>query len=189
MVTEVIAHEGDVVVVEGREQTAHVGGLDPGQVRHEDDRRRRAPRGDLGERVVDDVRERARAAIAQHVSPAQGGEGRHVVAARRDEHSIERARAEDVEDVLEEPLREAGAVLVAQHGAKARLAVQQRLGRNDGPGGPLHRAASAQSARISRARRRRSSRDRMIVEVPSTGIDATVSSSPRSTTIARISPR
>ena len=43
VVTEVIVHEGDVVVVEGREQAADVGGLDAGQVGHEDHRRRRAP--------------------------------------------------------------------------------------------------------------------------------------------------
>jgi hypothetical protein len=136
----------------------------------------------------DDGRERALASIPQHVSPARGGDGLHVVAVRRDQHSVELARTEDVEHVLEQPPGEAGALRVVQDGAKARLAMRQRLGRDDRPDGSLHRVTSAQNARTSRARRRRSSRERITVEDPSTGIAVTVSSSPRSTTIARSSP-
>ena len=114
---------------------------------------------------------------------------RDVVSSRGDEHAVEPARTEDVEHVLQEPLREQGALVVVEHRAQARLAVEPRLRRHDGPGGPPHRATSDENASTSRARRSRSSRDRITVEAPSTGIVATVPSSPRSTTIARRSPR
>ena len=129
--------------------------------------------------------------IAQDVSAARRGERRHVVTVRRDEHPVERARAEHVEHVLEEPPSEAGALVVVEHGAKARLAAAASdLAGTMAQAGRFIAATSAANASTSRARRRRSSRERMIVEVPSTGmLDATVASSPRSTTIARTSPR
>ncbi len=187
--TEVVRRKSDVVVDQGREQACDILGFDQGQVSAISTTADAAPRDATSARArVDDLRERTSAAIEQNVSPTGGSEGRHVVAARGDEHSVEPTGGQHVEHVLEEPPSEDGTVLVTEDGAKSRLALREGLGRHDGPGGPVHRTTSAQNARISCANRRRSSRERMIVEVPSTGMVCTVVSSPRSTTIARISP-
>jgi hypothetical protein len=189
VVPEVVVHEDDVVVARAASKAA----TSPGSIQGRSamsTTAAAAPRDATSASARSTtVRERSLSAIAQNVSPPRGGERRHVVATRRDEHSVETARAEHVEHVLEEPLREEGAVFVAEHGRRRDLPCSEATSPERWPRPAASSRSLAENARISRERRRRSSRDRMIVEVPNTGIDGTVGSSPRSTTIAQMRPR
>ena len=160
-----------------------------GEIGHQDDGRSRAARGHVGERAIDDARQRACAVVPKHAGAAREREIRDVVAVGRDEHPLQRARPQDVEHVLEQRAGEAGARVPVEDGAQPRLASRQGLRRHHGPRPAAHRTSRAASWSISRASSRRWSRERMTVDVPRTGIPSTVPSSPRSTTIAPTRPR
>jgi hypothetical protein len=185
---EAIAYESDIVFIERIRQAVKVARLDPREVRHQNDGRLRATRGDPTERSIDDRGQWFVAAIAQDLRASGVSKIGDVIAIGGHENARKGACVRHIEDVLEESPSEARALIVREYGSQARLTPHQRFCRDNDPH-RSHRDASTANASTSRARRARSSRERMIVDVPKTGTPITVASSPRSMTIARKSPR